>query len=33
MNLKQRVREDMDWIELAQNRAQWHALANTVMNL
>jgi hypothetical protein len=23
----------MDWIELAQNRNQWRALVNTVMNL
>jgi hypothetical protein len=24
---------DMDWIDLAQNRDQWRALVNTVMNL
>jgi hypothetical protein len=24
---------DMDWIDLGQNRDQWRALANTVMNL
>jgi hypothetical protein len=23
----------MDWIDLAQNRDQWRALANTVINL
>jgi hypothetical protein len=23
----------MDWIDLAQDRAQWKALVNTVMNL
>jgi hypothetical protein len=23
----------MDWIDLAQNREQWRALVNTVMNL
>jgi hypothetical protein len=23
----------MDWIDLAQNRDQWRALVNTVMNL
>jgi hypothetical protein len=25
--------DDMDWINLAQDRAQWRALVNTVMNL
>jgi hypothetical protein len=25
--------DDMDWIELAQDRDQWGALVNTVMNL
>jgi hypothetical protein len=24
---------DMDWIHLAQDRGQWRALVNTVMNL
>jgi hypothetical protein len=24
---------DMDWIDLAQDRAQWRTLVNTVMNL
>jgi hypothetical protein len=25
--------EDMDWIDLADDRDQWRALVNTVMNL
>jgi hypothetical protein len=25
--------DDMDWIDLAQNRNQWRALVNAVMNL
>jgi hypothetical protein len=25
--------DDMDWIDLAKDRAQWRALVNTVMNL
>jgi hypothetical protein len=25
--------DDMDWIDLAQDRVQWRALVNTVMNL
>jgi hypothetical protein len=36
-NIKMDLREigwdGMDWIELAQDRDQWMALANTVMNL
>jgi hypothetical protein len=36
-NIKMDLREigwdDMDWIDLAQNRDQWRALVNTVMNL
>jgi hypothetical protein len=36
-NIKMDLREigwdDMDWIDLAQNRDQWKALMNTVMNL
>jgi hypothetical protein len=36
-NIKMDFREiewdGMDWIDLAQNRDQWRALVNTVMNL
>jgi hypothetical protein len=36
-NIKMDLREigwdGMDWIDLAQNRNQWRALVNTVMNL
>jgi hypothetical protein len=36
-NIKMNVREigwdGMDWIDLAQDRDQWWALLNTVMNL
>jgi hypothetical protein len=36
-NIKTDLREiewdGMDWIDLAQNRDQWRALVNTVMNL
>jgi hypothetical protein len=35
-NIKMDLREigwyDMDWIDLAQDRDQWRALVNTVMN-
>jgi hypothetical protein len=27
------LREIVDWIQLAQNRDQWRAVVNTVMNL
>jgi hypothetical protein len=33
MNLSEIVWDGMDWIDLAQNRDQWSALLNTVMNL
>jgi hypothetical protein len=36
-NIKMDLREigwdGMDWIDLAENRDQWRALVNTVMNL
>jgi hypothetical protein len=36
-NIKIHLREiewdGMDWIDLAQDRGQWRALVNTVMNL
>jgi hypothetical protein len=36
-NIKMDLREigwgSMDWIDLAQDRYQWRALVNTVMNL
>jgi hypothetical protein len=33
MDLREIGRDDMDWIDLTQNRDQWRALVNTVMNL
>jgi hypothetical protein len=33
MDLRERVWDGMDWIYLAQDRDQWRALVNTVMNL
>jgi hypothetical protein len=33
MDLKEIDWYGMDWIDLAQNRDQWRALVNTVMNL
>jgi hypothetical protein len=27
------MRDDMDWIDLAEDRDQWRSLENTVMNL
>jgi hypothetical protein len=33
MNLRERGWGDIDWIDLAQDRDQWRALVNTVMNL
>jgi hypothetical protein len=33
MDLRDIGWDDVDWIDLAQNRDQWRALVNTVMNL
>jgi hypothetical protein len=33
MNLREIGWDGMDWIDLAQDRDQWRALVNTVMNL
>jgi hypothetical protein len=33
MDLREIGWDDVDWIELAQDRDQWRALVNTVMNL
>jgi hypothetical protein len=33
MDLRDIEWEVMDWIDLAENRGQWRALVNTVMNL
>jgi hypothetical protein len=33
MNIRERGREGVNWIRLAQDRDQWRALLNIVMNL
>jgi hypothetical protein len=33
MDLREIGGDDMDWIDLAQDRDQWKAVVNTVMNL
>jgi hypothetical protein len=33
MDLRETGWDGMDWIDLAQDREQWRALVNTVMNL
>jgi len=33
MDLREIVRESVDWLHLAQDRDQWLAVVNTVMNL
>jgi hypothetical protein len=33
MDLRERGMDGMDWIDLAEDRDQWMALVNTVMNL
>jgi hypothetical protein len=32
MDLREKGWDGVDWIDLAQDRAQWRALVNTVMN-
>jgi len=33
INLREKESEDEDWFQLAQNRVQWWALVNGVLNL
>jgi hypothetical protein len=33
IDLREKEWDGMDWIDLAQDKDQWRALANTVMNL
>jgi len=33
MDLRELGWEGMDWMHVAQNRDQWRALVNTIMNL
>jgi hypothetical protein len=33
IDLREKEWDGMDWIDLAQNRDQWRAFVNTVMNL
>jgi hypothetical protein len=33
MDLREIGRDGMDWIDLVENKDQWRALLNTVMNL
>jgi hypothetical protein len=33
MDLRETGREDFDWVKLPQDRGQWRAVVNTVMNL
>jgi hypothetical protein len=33
MDLREIGWDDVDWVDLAQDRDQWMALVNTVMNL
>jgi hypothetical protein len=33
IDLRERGWDGVDWIDLAQDRVQWRALVNTVMNL
>jgi hypothetical protein len=33
MDLREIGRDGLDWIDIAQDRDQWRALVNTVLNL
>jgi hypothetical protein len=33
MDLRERERDGVDWIDMAQNMDQWRAVVNTVLNL
>jgi hypothetical protein len=33
IDLREIESDDMDWIDLAQDKDQWRALVNTVMNI
>jgi hypothetical protein len=33
VDLREIIWDDVDWIDMAQDRDQWRALVNTVLNL
>jgi hypothetical protein len=33
LDLRETVREDVEWVHLAQDRDRWRSLVNTIMNL